>query len=77
MYLVVSGAFEVMMSFQFRPASGWGWAALSGAASVLLGIMIWNQFPLSGAWAIGILVGVRLFFNGLTLLMLGLAARKQ
>lgn len=77
MYLIISGAFEVLMSFQIRPTSGWGWAAISGAASMLLGIMIWNQFPLSGAWAIGILVGVRLFFNGLTLLMLGLAARKQ
>ena len=77
LYLIMSGAFEVMMSFQFRPTKGWGWAAFSGAASMLLGIMIWNQFPLSGVWAVGILIGVRLFFNGLTLLMLGLAARQQ
>lgn len=77
MYLVISGAFEVMMSFQLRPVKGWGLAAFSGAASMLLGIMIWRQFPLSGAWAIGILIGVRLLFSGLTLLMLGLAARQS
>ena len=77
MYLIFSGAFEVMMSFQFRPIKGWGWAALSGAVSMLLGMMIWNQFPLSGAWAIGILIGVRLLFSGLTLLTLGFAARQS
>jgi uncharacterized membrane protein HdeD (DUF308 family) len=76
LYLIISGAFEMMMSFQFRPVKGWGWAAFSGIVSLLLGFMIWNQFPLSGAWAVGILIGVRLFFNGLTLLMFGLAARQ-
>jgi uncharacterized membrane protein HdeD (DUF308 family) len=76
MYLIISGAFEVMMSFQFRPIRGWWWAMFSGIVSMLLGFMIWNQFPLSGAWAIGILIGIRLFFNGLTFLMLGLASRQ-
>jgi hypothetical protein len=33
-----------------------------GVVSVLLGIMIWRQFPLSGAYAIGVLVGIKLFF---------------
>lgn len=74
-YLLVSGVSEVLMSFQFRPARGWGWTLFSGILAVLLGAIIWNQFPLSGAWAIGILIGVRLFFNGWALLMLGLAAR--
>ena len=77
MYLIISGSFEVMMSFQLRPIKGWGLAAFSGATSMLLGIMIWNQFPLSGAWAIGILIGVRLIFSGLTLVLLALAARQS
>jgi uncharacterized membrane protein HdeD (DUF308 family) len=75
MYLIISGAFEVTMSFQLRPIKGWGWAAFSGILSILLGFMIFKQFPLSGIWAVGILIGVRMFFNGLTLLMFGLAAR--
>jgi uncharacterized membrane protein HdeD (DUF308 family) len=74
-YLIISGIFEVLMSFQIKPVKGWGWAMFSGVASVLLGFMIWSQFPLSGAWAIGILIGVKLFLSGLTLLMFGLAAR--
>lgn len=76
MYLIISGGFEVSMSFQFKPAKGWGWIAFSGVISILLGIMIWNQFPLSGVWAVGILIGVRFFFSGVGLLALGLAARQ-
>ena len=74
-YLIVSGIFEALMAFQIKPANGWGWSLFSGIISVLLGVMIWNQFPLSGAWAIGILLGVKLFFSGWTLLMFGLVAR--
>jgi len=74
-YLIVSGIFEALMAFQIKPANGWGWSLFSGIISVLLGGMIWNQFPLSGAWAIGILLGVKLFFSGWTLLMFGLLAR--
>jgi len=74
-YLVISGIFEVMMAFQIKPAKGWGWALFSGVISVLLGAMIWSQFPVSGAWTVGTLVGIKLFFSGWTLLMFGLTAR--
>ena len=74
-YLVVSGIYEVLVAFQAKPAAGWGWALFSGVLSIILGVMIWSQFPLSGAWAIGILLGVRLFTVGLTLMMFGMAAR--
>lgn len=74
-YLIVSGFSEIMVAYQARPAKGAGWAMFSGFLSVILGALIWSQFPLSGAWAIGILIGVRLFFTGTSLLMLGFAAR--
>ncbi|MFW2372046.1 MAG: HdeD family acid-resistance protein [Gammaproteobacteria bacterium] len=74
-YLIVSGIFEALMAFQVKPVKGWGWALFSGILSLILGAMIWSQFPLSGAWAIGILIGVRLFFSGMSLLMFGLIAR--
>ena len=74
-YLIVSGIFEALLAFQVKPAKGWGWELFSGIISLLLGAMIWNQFPISGAWAIGILFGVKLLFSGWTLIMFGLAAR--
>ena len=74
-YLIVSGVFEALLAFQVKPAKGWGWELFNGIISLLLGAMIWNQFPISGAWAIGILFGVKLLFSGWTLIMFGLAAR--
>jgi len=74
-YLVISGVFEVMMSFQIKPVRGWGWALFSGVVSVLLGAMIWSQFPVSGVWTVGTLIGIKLFFSGWTLLMFGFTAR--
>ena len=74
-YLVISGIFEVMMAFQVKPVKGWGWTLFSGIVSVLLGGMIWSQFPVSGAWTVGTLVGIKLFFSGLALLMFGFTAR--
>ena len=74
-YFVIEGITEAIAAFQMKPASGWGWALFSGLVTVLLGAMIWNQFPLSGAWAIGTLVGIKLLFSGWSLLMFGMAAR--
>ena len=74
-YLIISGVFEVLMSFQIKPAEGWGWEFFSGIVSILLGIMFWSQYPISGALAIGIILGIKLFLSGLTLLMFGFAAR--
>lgn len=75
-YLLASGAIEMMLSFLLRPDKGWVVVLISGVLSMLLGVMIWKQLPLSGVWAVGTLIGVRLFFNGVTLLTFGFAARK-
>lgn len=74
-YFIVEGIFEIIWAFQIKPVKGWGWTLFSGLISLLLGIMIWRQFPLSGAWAIGILVGIKLFFTGWMMIALGIAAK--
>lgn len=37
----------------------------------VLGLMLWAQFPLSGAWAMGTLLGIKLFFIGLIMVTSG------
>jgi uncharacterized membrane protein HdeD (DUF308 family) len=74
-YFIVSGIFEALLAFQARPTNGWGWSLFSGIVSVILGFMIWRQYPVSGAWAVGILFGVRLVLGGWTLIIFGSAAR--
>ena len=74
-YFIVEGIFEIIWAFQIKPVKNWGWTLFSGIISLLLGIMIWRQFLLSGAWAIGILVGIKLIFSGWTLIAFGAAAK--
>ncbi len=64
-YLFADGIFEIAAGTRLKPASGWGWMVFGGVLSILLGFMIMGQYPLSGAWAIGILFGIKLFFVGM------------
>jgi len=74
-YFVVTGIFELISAFQIRPADGWGVMLFNGIVTLLLGIMIWSNFPVSGAWAIGILFGVKLLLSGWSLIFIGRSVR--
>ena len=74
-YLVVDGVCEITAGFRHRPEPGSGWLLFAGSISVALGIMIWKQYPLSGPWAIGILLGIKLLLVGMTMIMIGSGVR--
>lgn len=74
-FLVVEGIFKIITALRSRPLNGWIWLLMSGVASVILGGLIWAQWPISGLWAIGLLVGIYLLFSGWSLMMLAFAAR--
>jgi len=74
-YFVVDGIFEIVQAFDLKPIQGWGWMLFGGIISILLGVMIWRQWPVSGAWAIGILVGIKLIFAGWAMAGIGAAGR--
>ena len=74
--LIADGIAEVMGSFRLGSGSGRGWLLVGGIVSIVLGVMIWRQYPLSGGWAIGVLLGVRLLFAGMAMMTGGSAARK-
>lgn len=76
-YLFVDGAFEIIYAFRLRPIKGWGWTLFSGVASLVLGIMIWRQFPVSGMWAVGTLAGIHMIFAGSSIAALSRAARSD
>lgn len=70
-YLIAAGICETIVAFQLKPANGWGWVLFNGIITLLLGIMLWRQFPLSGAFAIGILFGIKMIFSGWALVFIG------
>lgn len=74
-FFVMEGLWKVFVSFSYRPASGWLMMLASGIITLVLGLMIWNQWPVSGLWAVGILVGVDLLMTGVSMLALASTVR--
>lgn len=75
-YFVVDGISELITGFGFPAGqSGKGWLIFDGLVTVVLGILIFSGFPLTGTLAIGVFLGIKLLFAGMTILALDSAAR--
>jgi uncharacterized membrane protein HdeD (DUF308 family) len=69
-FLFASGLIKIWMGFSHREQSGWGWLVASGLLSLLLGILIYAQFPGSGLWVLGLFLAIELIFDGWGLVVL-------
>lgn len=74
-YFIVDGLTILFASTAVAGGQGKGWVIFNGIITLILGIIIWRGWPVSGAWAIGILLGLRLIFSGMTMLALGSVGR--
>ena len=73
--LIVIGVLRLFMALQMRGANGWLWTLLGGVLSVVLGVMIINEWPQSGLWVIGLFVAIEILFAGWSQTMIALAAK--
>jgi uncharacterized membrane protein HdeD (DUF308 family) len=74
-FLLVYGVFALVLAFQMRPHSGWGWVLFDAIVTILLGALIWAHWPLNSEWVVGTLVGISFIVSGVSRLMLSLAVR--
>jgi uncharacterized membrane protein HdeD (DUF308 family) len=74
LFLIVSGIFRMVFAISER-FTGWGWVLLNGGVTLLLGMMIYKQWPLSSLWVIGLFIGIDLIFNGWAWIMLAIGLR--
>ena len=64
-FFLVAGLFHIIApAMIFLP--DWGWHVLNGFVTLLLGILVLAQWPVSGLWVIGLFVGIELIFYGIT-----------
>ncbi len=75
-FLIVEGVFVSAAAFSMRANAGWVWMLISGIASLVLGVMVYNRWPSDSGWVLGLFFGINLIFNGTSLLALGFAAGK-
>jgi uncharacterized membrane protein HdeD (DUF308 family) len=70
----VGGLLRIIFSLVVRfPA--WPWVLLNGVVDVILGVLIFNGWPESTLWVIGLFVGIDLLFHGWSWIILALTVR--
>jgi uncharacterized membrane protein HdeD (DUF308 family) len=72
--LLISGLLRIIVAVIHR-FSGWPWVVLNGVITLVLGVMIWRQWPESALWVIGLFLGIDLVFSGFSWVMLAFAVR--
>lgn len=82
-YHIVGGVLKLAGAWQLSPPRrrknaqaempGWGWLALSGAVSLLLGLVLFFGLPSTAIWALGFLIGIDLALLGASEIALAVA----
>jgi len=72
---LVEGILDIVLYVKMRPIQGSIWVLIDGIVTLLLGLMIYMQWPSSSAWAIGTLVGISLIISGVARVAMSLAVR--
>jgi len=73
---LAEGVVGIITSFRLKPVKGWVWVLLNGIVTLILGIMILDQWPSNAAWVLGLLYGIYAIFEGAALLGLALGSPK-
>jgi uncharacterized membrane protein HdeD (DUF308 family) len=73
--LIVSGIFKFIVGWRIHKTEYKAAVLVSGAVSLIIGLIIMSNFPASAATSLGILLGIELISNGISATALGLSRR--
>jgi len=66
-FFIVGGVFRTIGAGVMK-LPRWGWSVFSGLVSVVLGVVLLGQMPVSSIWFIGFAIGVDLIVEGASLI---------
>ncbi len=72
-WFIADGIVTIYQGIKRKPQEGWGWVVFSGISSLVLGGLLAYDWPASGIYAVGLLVGIRFLIAGWSVAMLGMA----
>jgi len=70
----IGGLFRIIFALSER-FHGWGWVLLNGIITLVLGILIWREWPEAAYWVIGLFVGIDMLLDGWSLVITALTVR--
>ena len=71
---MIGGLFRIIASIIHR-YTGWVWVLINGIVTLVLGAMIWESWPDSAFWVLGLFLGIELLFAGWSWVLTALAVR--
>jgi len=75
-YLLIQGVLAISLWISQRSAKGSGWVGFNGVVSIVLAVLIFSKWPISGLVFIGVLVGLHLLIWGLSEILFALSLKK-
>ena len=76
-YFIVDGVMGIVYGLQLRKIGRGKYLIFSSVMSLILGVLVYAQWPESSRYAIGILLGVKFLFDGFGLTTMGYFLRKS
>ena len=70
-FFLVAGLFQIVAPVMIS-LPDWGWHVLNGIITLVLGVVVLAQWPVSGLWVIGLFIGIELIFYGIAWIALAL-----
>ncbi|MBD2655156.1 HdeD family acid-resistance protein [Synechocystis sp. FACHB-383] len=73
----IEGAIQVINAFELHPTQNRGLLLASGIIGIILGILIWSNWPFDSLTLLGLFVGINLITTGVSLLLFFRAAKQS
>jgi uncharacterized membrane protein HdeD (DUF308 family) len=77
LFFIAGAIVDFLYYLKARKSIGSTWVLFDGIGTLILGLLIWIQWPSSSSWTIATLVGISMLITGITRLMITLAARER
>jgi len=73
-FLLIEGAITIFYALEHRAGPvRWGYMLASGIVDLILGIILFAGLPGTATWALGLLIGINMFFGGWALILMALS----
>ena len=76
-FFLIIGVFRILAGIQARgQVPNAGWTIVNGVLAVVIALLVLVDLPPSAAWAIGLLVGIQLLFDGIMMVVAAQQGKK-
>lgn len=77
LFFIVAGLFRIIVSLFDTRIEDRSWIFFGGVIAFILGMMVYNRWPISSLWILGLFIGIELIVSGVSWISLEFRLRKR